>query len=563
MSNTAKPAHPRKYVFVTGGVVSAIGKGTTTASLGLLLKSCGYRVALLKIDPYINVDAGLMNPFQHGEVYVTDDGAETDLDLGHYERFVDMDLTRLSNVTTGQVYGEVIRKERDGDYYLGQTVQVIPHITNEIKDRIRQCADYHDAEICIVEIGGTVGDIEGQPFLEAIRQMAIDEGPENCCYVHVTLIPYLETVGELKTKPTQHSVRELLRSGIHPDILVCRTKYPLTQQMREKIALLCGLPIEAVVEGIDIKRTLYEIPLHLEKQGIAELVLKRVGLEPKKPDLASWQQLVDRMNNPSVRVPIAMVGKYMDLRDAYLSVTEALKHAGAANDAHVAIEYVDSEDIEEQGAEALLKDVAAVLVPGGFGKRGIEGKIEAIRYARESGLPYLGLCLGLQCAVIEFARNVCGLEGANSTEFDKNTPHPVVVYMQEQEYITELGGTMRLGAYPCVIKPGSLAEKLYGTRSISERHRHRCEVNNAYRDILTRHGMVISGTSPQGDLVEMIELPQEMHPFFIAVQFHPEFKSRPTRPHPLFRGFVAAAIEVARERGLLEQLRPLEAEKAS
>lgn len=534
-----------KYVFVTGGVVSAIGKGITTASLGLLLKSRGYRVALLKIDPYINVDAGLMNPFQHGEVYVTDDGAETDLDLGHYERFVDEDLTRLSNVTTGQVYGEVIRKERDGDYYLGQTVQVIPHITDEIKERIRQCGRHHNAEITIVEIGGTVGDIEGQPFLEAIRQMAFDVGRENCCYVHVTLIPYLDTVGELKTKPTQHSVRELLRSGIHPDVLVCRTKYPLTQKMREKIALLCGLRLEAVIEGLDMKKSLYEIPLRMEREGIAALVLRRLGLEERAPDLAAWEELVERINSPERRVRIAMVGKYMDLHDAYLSVTEAIKHAGAAHRAEVQIKYVDSESIEEHGPEALLGDVTGILVPGGFGKRGIEGKIMAIRFARENGIPYLGLCLGLQTAVIEFARNVCGLDGANSKEFDEATPHPVVIYLKEQEYVTELGGTMRLGAYPCTIRPGTLAERLYGERHISERHRHRYEVNNAYRPILTEHGLVISGTSPEGDLVEMIELPQDKHPFFIAVQFHPEFKSRPTRPHPLFAGFIGAAIEKA------------------
>jgi len=534
-----------KYVFVTGGVVSAIGKGITTASLGRLLKSRGFRVALLKIDPYINADAGLMNPFQHGEVYVTDDGAETDLDLGHYERFVDENLTRLSNVTTGQVYGEVIRKERDGSFYLGETVQVVPHLTNEIKERIRACGRHHDAEITIVEIGGTVGDIEGQPFLEAARQMLFDEGRENCCYVHVTLVPYLDTVGELKTKPTQHSVRELLRSGIHPDVLVCRTRYPLSEAIRRKIGLLCGLPTEAVIEGLDIRKSLYEIPLHLERQGIADLVLDRLGLERRPAELRDWEELVRRVTSPSRRVRIGMVGKYMDLHDAYLSVTEALRHGGAAHDAEVEVKYIDSEDIEEQGAGALLADVSGLLVPGGFGKRGIEGKIAAIRYARETGLPFLGLCLGLQCAVIEYARNVCGLEGANSKEFDEATPHPVVIYLKEQEYVTELGGTMRLGAYPCVLKPGSLAESLYGTREISERHRHRYEVSNAYRPILAERGLVFSGTSPEGDLVEIIELPQTLHPFFIGVQFHPEFKSRPTRPHPLFAGLVGAALERA------------------
>lgn len=545
-----------RYVFVTGGVVSAIGKGITTASLGLLLKSRGYRVALLKIDPYINTDAGLMNPFQHGEVYVTDDGAETDLDLGHYERFVDEDLSRRSNVTTGQVYGEVIRKERDGNYYLGHTVQVVPHITDEIKERIRQCARYHDADVIIVEIGGTVGDIEGQPFLEAIRQMALDEGRDNCCYVHVTLVPYLDTVGELKTKPTQHSVRELLRSGITPDVLVCRSKYPLPDALREKIATLCGVRLEAVIEGIDMRKSLYEIPMHMERQHIADLVLERVGLARRKPDLRAWEEMLHRIDNPKHRVRVAMVGKYMDLHDAYLSVTEALRHGGVANEAEVDIKYVDSEDIEQQGAEALLDDVEGVLVPGGFGHRGIEGKIEAIRYARENGLPYLGLCLGLQTAVIEFARNVCGLEGANSREFDEATPHPVVIYMKEQEYITELGGTMRLGAFPCKLKDGTLAHRLYGQAEVSERHRHRFEVNNAYRPILAEHGMVFSGTSPQGDLVEIIELPSDMHPFFIAVQFHPEFKSRPTRPHPLFAGFVRASLEQARLRASMRTADP-------
>ncbi len=538
-----------KYIFVTGGVVSAIGKGITTASLGLLLKSRGYRVALIKIDPYINVDAGLMNPFQHGEVYVTDDGAETDLDLGHYERFVDESLGRWSNVTTGQVYGAVIDKERDGDYYLGDTVQVVPHITDEIKERIRQAARHHEADVAITEIGGTVGDIEGQPFLEAIRQMAFDEGRENCCYVHVTLVPYLDTVGELKTKPTQHSVRELLRSGITPDLLVCRTRYPLSDGLREKIALMCGLRYEAIIEGIDIRRSLYEIPMHMERQHIAERVLERLELPQREPDLTAWEAALERINAPRHKVRIAMVGKYMDLRDAYLSVTEAVRHAGAAHEAEVEIAYVDSEEIEEKGAEEMLGDVQGVLVPGGFGKRGIEGKIEAIGYARREGLPYLGLCLGLQTAVIEFARNACGLDDANSKEFHEATPHPVVIYLKEQEYVTELGGTMRLGAFPCRLQEGSLAQELYGTTEISERHRHRYEVNNAYREALAEHGLVFSGRSPRGDLVEIIELPRDVHPFFIAVQFHPEFKSRPTRPHPLFAGLVGACLEQARLRG--------------
>ncbi len=529
-----------KYIFVTGGVVSAIGKGITTASLGLLLKRRGYRVALVKIDPYINVDAGVMNPFQHGEVYVTDDGAETDLDLGHYERFVDESLSRLSNITTGQVYGEVIRKERAGDY-LGQTVQVIPHITDEIKELIKQCARHHEADVCIVEIGGTVGDIEGQPFLEAIRQMRIDEGRQNVCYVHVTLIPYLATVGEMKTKPTQHSVQELRRAGIQPDLLVCRTKYPLTDEMKRKISLFCDVPVDNVIEGRDMQGSLYEIPLVMERQHIAALVADKLNLPQREADLADWEQMVDRMNCPAHHVDIAMVGKYMDLHDAYLSVTEALRHAGAANDAEVRIKYVDSEDIEGSGPEACLNDVQGILVPGGFGDRGIQGKIAAIGYAREHNLPFLGLCLGLQCAVIEFARNVCGLQGANSKEFDSATPHPVVIYLKEQEYITDLGGTMRLGAYPCVLKPDSLAAQVYDAGQISERHRHRYEVNNVYRERLEEGGLVFSGTSPQGDLVEMIELPD--HPYFIATQAHPEFKSRPNRAHPLFRGLVAAALE--------------------
>ncbi len=555
MPQAQKTEQQTKYVFVTGGVVSAIGKGITTASLGLLLKSRGYRVALTKIDPYINTDAGLMNPFEHGEVYVTDDRAETDLDLGHYERFVDEDMSRWSNITTGQVYGEVIRKERDGNYYLGHTVQVVPHITDEIKERIRQVGRHHRAEVVIIEIGGTVGDIEGQPFLEAIRQMVFDHGRENCCYVHVTLIPYLDTVGELKTKPTQHSVRELLRSGITPDVLVCRSKYPLSDAMRDKIAQMCGLRREAIIEGIDIRKSLYEIPMHMEHQHIAERVLERLGLPQCEPDLAAWEAMLERIYNPKHTARIAMVGKYMDLHDAYLSVTEALRHAGAAHETEVEIKYVDSEDVEDQGPEKLLADVDGVLVPGGFGQRGIEGKIQAVRYARENCLPYLGLCLGLQTAVIEFARDVCGLEGAHSREIDEATPHPVVIYLKEQEYITELGGTMRLGAFPCLLQEGSLAHRLYGTKEISERHRHRYEVNNAYRQVLADNGLVFSGTSPEGDLVEIIELPQDVHPFFIAVQFHPEFKSRPTRAHPLFSGLVAACLERARLREQLQTVK--------
>lgn len=530
-----------KYVFVTGGVVSAIGKGITAASLGMLLKRRGYRVALAKIDPYLNTDAGLMNPFQHGEVYVTDDGAETDLDLGHYERFVDESLSCRSNITTGQVYSEVIRKERDGGYYLGATIQVIPHITDDIKSRIRDCARHHDADLCIVEVGGTVGDIEGQPHLEAIRQMRTDEGRDNVCYVHVTLVPYLPTVGELKTKPTQHSVRELRSMGIQPDILVARTPYSLTPDLRAKIALFCDVPSDNVIEALDVQNTLYEIPLNMEKQGIADLVTDQIRLERREADLSDWREMLKPLNNPSRQVRIAMVGKYMDLHDSYLSVTEAIKHAGGANDVEVLVDYVDSEDIEKQGAEALLEGTRGLLVPGGFGDRGIEGKIQAIQYAREQRIPFLGLCLGLQCAVVEFARNVCGLANAHSKEFDEDTPHPVIIYMKDQEYVTELGGTMRLGAYPGVLAEGSLASRLYEASEISERHRHRYEVSNAYREKLTEGGLQFSGTSPEGDLVEIIELPE--HPFFIASQFHPEFKSRPNRPHPLFLGFITAALE--------------------
>ncbi len=529
-----------KYCFVTGGVVSAIGKGISCASIGRLLKSRGFKIAMLKIDPYINVDAGLMNPFQHGEVFVTDDGAETDLDLGHYERFVDEPLNKLSNVTTGLVYGSVIEKERNGEPYQGQTVQVIPHITDEIKRRIRLCAEKYDADICITEIGGTVGDIESQPFLEAIRQMRIEEGRENTCYVHVTLVPYLDTVGELKTKPSQHSVRELRSVGIQPDLLVARTKYPLTDDLRRKLSLFCDVPEPNIIEGLDMHESLYHIALAMEDQGIADLVTDTLHLPRREPDLTEWREICERMASPTRQTTIAMVGKYMDLHDAYLSVTEALMHAGAANDTRVNIEYVDSEDIEKDGPEAYLRDMSGVLVPGGFGDRGMEGKIAAAGYARENRIPYLGLCLGLQVAVIDFARNVCGLEGANSKEFDEDTPHPVVIYLKEQEYVTKLGGTMRLGAYPCAIRPGTLAERCYGTTEISERHRHRYEVSNQYRDRLAEGGLVFSGTSPEGDLVEMIELPD--HPFFIASQFHPEFKSRPNRAHPLFREFIAAAL---------------------
>jgi CTP synthase len=532
-----------KHVFVTGGVVSSLGKGITAASLGRLLRARGLRVAMLKIDPYINFDAGTMNPFQHGEVFVTDDGAETDLDLGHYERFVDEALTGRSNVTTGQVYGTVINRERRGKRYLGKTVQVIPHITDEIKYRIRRCPKHHKAQVAITEIGGTVGDIEGQPFLEAIRQMGNEEGHDSVCYIHVTLMPHLGITDELKTKPTQHSVRQLLSVGIQPDLVVCRSQFALGEEERAKIALFCNVPLEAIIENLDAA-SLYQVPLKLEEQGIADLVCKRLRLKPAAPDLDEWRDMVHRIVQPQREVRIAMIGKYVHLHDSYISVTEALLHGGIHHSAKVRITYVDSEELEGPDAREpseMLADADGILVPGGFGERGIEGKIRAIQYARESGTPYLGLCLGLQTATIEFARNVCGLTGANSTEFNEKTPHPLIIKMKDQEYVTKLGGTMRLGAYPCAVQPGTLAERLYGGTEISERHRHRFEVNNRYRDQLARCGLTFSGTSPQGDLVEMIELPG--HPFFIASQFHPEFKSRPNRPHPLFRGLIGAAID--------------------
>jgi CTP synthase len=486
-----------------------------------------------------------MNPFQHGEVYVTDDGSETDLDLGHYERFVDEPMCDLSNITTGKVYGTVINQERRGDYYLGQTVQMIPHITNEIKDRIKQYGSKKD--ICVVEIGGTVGDIEGLPFLEAIRQMRRDVGDENVCYIHVTLIPYLGTVGELKTKPSQHSVQELRRVGITPDLLVARTTHPLDKHIKNKLALFCDLEPEAIIEAKDQPGSLYEIPMAMERQGIADLVQDNLKLKRRKLNMTDWEEMLNRLKNPTGTVRIAMVGKYMDLHDAYLSVTEAVNHGGIQNQVNIEIKYVDSENVNDETVADLLGDVNGVLVPGGFGNRGIEGKIRAAQYARENNLPYMGLCLGLQIATIEFARNVCGLEGANSKEFDEETPHPVVIYLKEQEYVTQLGGTMRLGAYPCKLKEGSLAQKLYGECEISERHRHRLEVSNAYRPTLEEKGLVFGGTSPEGDLAEMIELPG--HPFYLASQFHPEFKSRPNRAHPMFRGFIAAAKEHAGLKG--------------
>ncbi len=533
-----------KYIFVTGGVVSSVGKGITSASIGRLLKNRGFDVTIVKVDPYVNVDAGTMNPFQHGEVFVTEDGAETDLDLGHYERFVDVDLNRLSSITTGSVYGAVIQKERRGDY-LGACVQVVPHITDEIKEQICRAARNSGAQVVIVEIGGTVGDIEGLPFLEAIRQFKKDVGPENVLYVHVTLIPHLGPSNELKTKPTQHSVIKLREIGIQPDLIVCRSSQPLSEEMREKISLFCDVDKEAVIESLDAE-TIYEIPLLLEEKGVAEQVMKRLGLENGKPDLTAWRKMVERIKHPTYSVKVAIVGKYTHLKAAYESVIEAITHGGIANDARVDLLWVESSDIHEGNVAHLLGEADALVVPGGFGERGVEGKITAIRYARENHLPFLGLCYGLQMAVIEYARNVCGLQGANTTEVDPHTPYPVIHLLPDQEGIDRKGGTMRLGVYPCRIHEGTLAARLYGDKLAYERHRHRYEVNNEFRPILQRHGLVFSGTSPDGQLVEMIELPG--HPYFIASQFHPEFKSRPNRPHPLFRGLISAALEHQRQR---------------
>ena len=528
-----------KYVFVTGGVVSSIGKGTSAAALGMLLKSRGYRVVLQKFDPYINVDPGTMNPYQHGEVFVTEDGAETDLDLGHYERFLDENLGRLSNVTTGSVYWEVITRERRGDY-LGATVQVIPHITNEIKNRIGRLGQGKD--VVITEIGGTVGDIESLPFLEAIRQFRNDVGRKNVLYVHVSYVPYIEAAGELKTKPTQHSAQRLREIGISPDVLICRADRPIGEDIRRKISLFADTELDSVVPAEDAPN-LYAIPLNLHDEGLDDLVLEKLGLSAPPANLGEWRGLVSGMLEAERKVRIAIIGKYIKLQDAYLSVVEALAHAGGAHEVKVELDWVDSEGLEDrESTEARLAGVDGVLVLPGFGHRGTEGKIEAARYARESGTPYLGLCLGMQIAVIEFARNVAGLEMANSTEFE-DTPHPVIDIMPDQVGV-DLGGTMRLGRWPCEIVPGTLAAELYETDFVHERHRHRYEVNNAYRDVLSEAGMVFSGTSPDGRLVEIAELGD--HPFFIGSQFHPEFKSRPLRPHPLFYGFVGASARLSK-----------------
>lgn len=524
-----------KFIFVTGGVVSSLGKGIASSSLGMQLKARGLRVTIQKFDPYINVDPGTMNPFQHGEVYVTDDGAETDLDLGHYERFLDEGMTRQNNTTTGQVYYEVIAKERRGDY-LGATVQVIPHITDEIKRRIENVAKSGKYDVVIVEVGGTVGDIEGLPFLEAVRQLTLNVGRRNAINIHVTLVPFIRSAGELKTKPTQHSVKTLLEIGVQPDILICRSERPLTKDLREKIALFCNVESGAVIEGRDVE-SIYEVPLVFEKEHLAEIVLDKLNLKCGAPDLRRWTKFVHRVKYPSGSVSIAVCGKYTELRDAYKSINESFVHAGADNDVAVDIRWINAEDITHNGAEKYLKDVDGLLVPGGFGERGVDGKIEAIRYVRENKIPFLGICLGLQCAIIEFARHVCGMKGAHSTEF-KKTKFNVIDLMQDQKGIKNLGGSMRLGAYPCIVNKSTKAFRAYKREFISERHRHRYEVNNKFKKKLAEHGMLFSGLSPDGSLVEIIELAD--HPWFVAGQFHPELKSRPITPHPLFRDFVAA-----------------------
>ena len=533
-----------KYVFVTGGVVSGLGKGITAASLGRLLKARGYKVTMQKFDPYINIDPGTMNPVQHGEVFVTNDGAETDLDLGHYERFIDESLTKNSNVTTGKIYWSVLHKERRGDYG-GGTVQVIPHITNEIKSRFHRNPAAKDTEIAIIEVGGTVGDIESQPFLEAIRQFQHDKGHENVILIHVTLIPYLRASQEMKTKPTQASVKDLQGMGIQPDILVCRSEHPLTDGIKDKIALFCNVPSNHVLQNLDVEY-LYEAPLAMEKENLAGAVCECLHLECPEPDLNDWTEMVDYLKHPNTDVTVALVGKYIQLHDAYISVVEALKHGGIFSRATVHIKWIDSETVTPENADELFSDVDGILVPGGFGDRGIDGKIEAIRYARTHGLPFLGLCLGMQLSIVEFARDVVGLKDAHSVELDPQTTNPVIHIMPDQIGIEDIGGTLRLGSYPCVLNKESKAYQLYGSENIEERHRHRYEVNNDYRDQLEKAGMMLSGLSPDGRIVEMVEIPE--HPWFIATQAHPELKSRPNRPHPLFRGFVEAALAHKDER---------------
>lgn len=529
-----------KYIFVTGGVVSALGKGIAAASIGYLLKSRGLRVTMQKCDPYLNVDPGTMSPFQHGEVFVTDDGAETDLDLGHYERFIDTNLLQDNNITAGQIYEAVIRNERRGDY-LGGTVQVIPHVTNEIKARIARLAEGGDVDVVIAEIGGTVGDIESLPFLEAIRQMRLDNAPEDTLFVHLTLVPYIKTAGELKTKPTQHSVRALRDIGIQPDVLLCRTERPLTEELKRKIALFCNVETEAVIDARDVP-SIYEVPLRFHTDGLDDIILRKLAIEDGKPDLSGMAGLVERTKRPGREVSIAICGKYVGLKDAYKSIVEAFVHAGAENDARVNLVWVDAEDVEREGdASAALADCDALLVPGGFGERGIEGKILSVGHARTSRMPFLGICLGLHVAVVEFARNVCDLGGANSTEFDADTAHPVIDLLPEQEGIENMGGTMRLGGEKCLLTPGTKTRSAYGAGEVTERHRHRYEYNNRYRELIESRGLASAGVNPEKDLVEIIELTE--HPWFVACQFHPEFLSRPARAHPLFRELVRAAIE--------------------
>lgn len=530
---------PVKYVFVTGGVVSGLGKGITAASLGRLLKARGYTVTMQKFDPYINIDPGTMNPIQHGEVFVTDDGAETDLDLGHYERFIDESLNKNSNVTAGKIYWSVLSKERRGDFG-GGTVQVIPHITNEIKSRFYRNYTTEDTQIAIIEVGGTVGDIESQPFLESIRQFQHDVGHENAILIHVTLIPYLKSSGEMKTKPTQASVKELQGIGIQPDIIVCRSEHPMEQKLKDKIALFCNVPSNRVLQNLDVD-ILYEAPIAMEQEHLAEVACECLGLPCPEPDLEEWKTMLDAWKNPIKEIRIALVGKYIQLHDAYISVVEALKHGGVANSALVQIEWVDSEDVTAENVRELLAGCSGILVPGGFGDRGIEGKIEAIRYARESKIPFLGLCLGMQLSIVEFSRNVLGLGDAHSVELNPSTTHPVIHLMPDQDGVEDIGGTLRLGSYPCHLNKSSKAYEVYGEELIHERHRHRYEVNNDYRNMLTEHGMKLSGISPDGRIVEMVEIAD--HPWFIGTQAHPELKSRPNRPHPLFKGFVKAAAE--------------------
>ncbi|MDD2498221.1 MAG: CTP synthase [Desulfitobacteriaceae bacterium] len=529
-----------KFIFVTGGVVSSLGKGITAASLGRLLKSRGVKVAIQKFDPYINVDPGTMSPYQHGEVFVTDDGAETDLDLGHYERFVDINVSKYSNVTTGKIYNSVIKKERRGDY-LGGTVQVIPHITNEIKERFLRIAKESNPDVVITEIGGTVGDIESLPFLEAIRQMKGDIGRDNVLYIHVTLVPLLKAAGEAKTKPTQHSVKELRSIGIQPDVIVCRSEMPISKEMEEKIALFCDIDKDAVIQTVDVD-SIYEVPLTLKSEGLDDIVIERLALKCQEPDLKEWQEMVEKVRSPKFCVDIAVVGKYVELPDAYLSVAEALRHAGIYHEAKINIHWVYSGDLTAENAGELLGRVNGILVPGGFGDRGIEGKIVAAQYARENKIPFLGICLGMQLAVVEFARHAAGLKGANSSEFDEGTPYPVIDLLPEQKEIEDKGGTMRLGIYPCKTVEHSKAFQAYQDEVIYERHRHRYEFNNEYRKVLTDKGMIISGTSPDDRLVEIMELVE--HPWFVGCQFHPEFKSRPNRPHPLFRDFVNMSLQL-------------------